>query len=939
MSKKYDVAMLGWWYGQNYGSMLTYFALNKAVSNMGYKVVMVHESLGYNGWRVHWPKDIDPMKFAARQGYNTTDQQHFSKNANLNELADTFMVGSDQLWNPNIGRVNDDLFLDFTNDDKKRIAYATSFGNANTSKFKPDFVAKHKQDLKRFDAISVRENYAVDVAKNIFDVDVEQVVDPVFLLDQSEYVKLADEATTRPQGDYLLSFILDPTEEKKKVITATAKKLGIGKVVVITDASPASLKIAREVFHEDLFEVISEVKPENYLYAYKNAKYVITDSFHGSCFSFIFRKPFSAFYNTKRGADRFVNLMNLFGLGDSRRIYDTNTQEDINNNNNVGFEIDFSKGVGQVAVEKEKSLNWLRSALEAPKRSEKILPIMKSTVSTPKATKEDEKDALIKKAMSNPDTVKARILVSLLREYGIRHVVLSPGGRDLTLVRIVENNKAAFESHYVTDERSAGYYALGLATKLGEPVAMICTSGTAASNYLPAVTEAFFQGVPLIAITADRYPMWAFQGEDQTIPQDNMFGKVVKKSVTTPVTTGERSHWETRRLVSEAILEATHNGMGPVHINMPFDKVENIAPPKEVYELPRIRKIRRVTRSDENREWQKYADQMKKSNRILILYGQNYRPTEKEQKNIDAFASKYNCVILADWLSNLNGENVLHSFNMLRKIDQKVFNDELLPDIVITVGGKNVMNHPINYKLRRAPQSLRHWRVAPDGKVADLYFHLSSVLECNQDWFFEYFAKEAGNQTNNHEYFDKWVQLDKKYPNPAHTVYNQKYVTQQLMEQMPEKSIYHLGVGHSFMMAHTETLSPEKQFEVYCNMGTNGIDGSTSSFMAQAELADENQLAFILVGDMSFFYDMNSVWNKALKGNIRILLVNNSGSGLLKHYRSPGITQQHSAVAEGWVKSLGFTYLSSTNKDEFDQNIERFTSTSVNEPIFFEVFI
>ncbi|MBL1230701.1 2-succinyl-5-enolpyruvyl-6-hydroxy-3-cyclohexene-1-carboxylic-acid synthase [Enterococcus sp. BWB1-3] len=943
MAKKYDVGILGWWYGQNYGSMLTYYSFNKAVTNMGYSVVMIHEALGYNGWRVKWGTDIEPMNFARRQGYNFTEQQHFSENKNLNELADTFMVGSDQLWNPHIGRVNDDLFLDFTDDDKKRIAYATSFGNANKDKFKPEFISKHKANLERFDAISVRENYAVDIAENVFGVYTDQVLDPVFLLDQSEFSQLAEGATTRPEGDYLLSFILDPTEEKKRVINASASKLGITKVVVITDASEQSLAIARKVFNEEMFEVISEVKPENYLYAYKNAKYVITDSFHGSCFSFIFRKPFSVFFNNKRGADRFKNLMDLFGLGDSRRIYETATDEEIQKNENVSYSIDYTKAVGQVAVEREKSLNWLKLALSEPKKKEKILPTSSTasipTTKAPAATKDVVQEDMVAKVLKNPDTVKARILVSLLHEYGIKHIVLSPGGRDLTLVRLVENNTKLFKSYHVTDERSAGYFALGLAVKLGEPVAMICTSGTAASNYLPAITEAFFQGVPLIAITADRYPMWAFQGEDQTIPQNDMYGKVVKKSVTTPVTEGPRSEWETRRLVSEAILEATHNGSGPVHINMPFDKVENIAPPKEVYVLPKVKMIRRVTRNDADTKWQEYVTHLKKSKRILILYGQNFKPTVKQQEKIDAFASKYNCVILADWLSNLWGENVVHSFNSLRAMQQLEFNKELLPDIVITVGGKSVMNHPINFKLRRAPQSMRHWRVAPDGNIADLYFHLTSVLECTQDWFFEYFSDHTGDISNNKEYLNKWKELDLKHPAPTHTVYNQKYITQQLMLSMPEHSIYHLGVGHTFMMAHTEALQPEKQFEVYCNMGTNGIDGSSSSFMGQAELASEDQLAFLVIGDMSFFYDMNSVWNKKLRGNLRIVLLNNSGSGLLKHYRSPGITQQHATIAEGWVKSLGFTYLSSKDKDGFDTNLKRFTSSDIDESMFFEVFI
>ena len=401
MSKKYDVGILGWWYGQNYGSMLTYYALNKVVRNLGYSPIMVHEALGYNGWRVKWSKDIEPMNFARRQGYEFTKQQHFSENSKLNELADTFMVGSDQLWNPNVGRVNDDLFLDFTNDNAKRIAYATSFGNADVKKFKPEFIGKHGQNLKRFDAVSVRENYGLDIAKNVFDVEeVEQVLDPVFLLNKDEYSRLAKGATTRPEGDYLVSFILDPTPEKKAVITNIAKKLEILKIVVLTDADKKSTEKAQDLFSESKFQVISDVKPENWLYAYKNSKYVITDSFHGSCFSFIFQKPFSVFFNVKRGADRFANLMKLFELSDERRIYENYSEEDVNRNEKISYEIDYLNGNNKVAAESKRSFEWLRKALYDPKKTEKILPAAKENLT--QVARDETNEKLLKELGFQP---------------------------------------------------------------------------------------------------------------------------------------------------------------------------------------------------------------------------------------------------------------------------------------------------------------------------------------------------------------------------------------------------------------------------------------------------------------------------------------------------------------------------------------------------------
>lgn len=371
---KYDVGVLGWWYGNNFGSMLTYFALQKTLKNLGLKPVMIHETLGYNAFRVRWGTDIPPMEFARRQKYAHTDQIHLKQIGSLNRYANTFLVGSDQVWNPLIGRVNDDLFLNFTTDDKKRIAYAASFGNANKDKFNPDFLGRNIPNLQRFDAISVREEYAVGLAKEVFGVAATHVVDPVFLLERSEYERLADEATMRTDGEFLFAFILDPTPAKKNAILATRAKLGLGKVVVITDAHPSAIEQAKSLFTEDTFTVVDEIKPENYLRAYQRATYVVTDSFHGSCFSYVFGKPFSVFYNTKRGADRFVALMKLLDIGESRRIQESDTPEKIRENPNVSLDISYQAANGHAADMRAKSLQWLSEALRARKNPGRLLP-------------------------------------------------------------------------------------------------------------------------------------------------------------------------------------------------------------------------------------------------------------------------------------------------------------------------------------------------------------------------------------------------------------------------------------------------------------------------------------------------------------------------------------------------------------------------------------
>ncbi|GAB6936581.1 polysaccharide pyruvyl transferase family protein [Isoptericola variabilis] len=383
-TKTYDVAILGWWYGKNYGSILTYYGLNRAVESLGRSVLMVHEPLGYNGYRVHWPTDIVSMDFARRVGYEHTEQEHFSALPRLNDVARTFVVGSDQLWNPLIGRVNDDLFLDFVGPENERVAYGTSFGNRGTDKFKVPFVAKHSGHLQQFKAISVREEYAIDTARDVFGVKASLVVDPVFLLPKEHYGDLADRATVSPEGDYLAVFFLDPSPEKKAVAQAIADKLGFDKIVVIPNPDEGREKATELFADEPRAEVLAEDAPENFLRAYRDAGYVVTDSFHGSAFSAIFEKPFSSIYNAKRGADRFKNLLASLGFGDQRRVLETDTTTTIAENPFVTREIDFTKAREYIESGRASSLEWLKAALDpATSGSAAIRPFQRFTLTNP----------------------------------------------------------------------------------------------------------------------------------------------------------------------------------------------------------------------------------------------------------------------------------------------------------------------------------------------------------------------------------------------------------------------------------------------------------------------------------------------------------------------------------------------------------------------------
>lgn len=915
MSEHFDVGIVGWWYNLNYGGTLTYYALNRALEKMGYSVAMIEKSCPEN----YIPdQDTVPRHFADKH-YKISPRYTYTDMHKLNELCDAFIAGSDQLWNPYLMTWSGpEYFLSFADASKKKIAYSTSFGNIDHCS--PDFINKYKPLLDRFDAISLREDYAVDICKSDFGISAVQVCDPVFLCDKEDYEQLTGNYEDKYTGKYVLNFLLDPDQEKVDICRSVRKKLGVDKFVNFTDLQDVQAHI--EGFCGEYVNANAEI--EEFITAYKNAEFIVTDSFHGTCFAILFNKPFISLANKRRGAKRFISLMNWIGLSK----YLVNDYSEVYENESLFDPIDYDAVKETIRKTRRTSINWLKFNIDD--RSGCRI-VSRDFISNRPKTK-------VELLNENPDFIKIRILATLLRDYGIKHIVLSPGGRDVPLVRMFEYNQDSFILHSVTDERSAAYYGLGLAAQLGAPVVCVCTSGTAASNYLPAVTEAYYTGIPLIMITADRRSVYHEQGEDQTIPQSHIYDGVIKKSVTLPEGTGFQPEYQTRRDVSDCILEATHNGNGPVHINIAIENITIGADlPRANWELlPFIKPhIMRVGPSDGEKKMLRWVDSLKKSPRILVVYGQNPRPNDEQLKNIEKFAERYNCVIVTDFISNLDCEYSLKPYNMLQKISQKEFNEHLSPDILISVGGKRLMNDPLTFKIRGGYGAIRHWSVIPDGKVKDFYFRLTSIIETNQDYFFKWFADHAEECRNDNQYYNVWKEYTEKYSAPEITKFNAHYVQSKFIPTVPAGSMLHLGVGQSFFDSRRYTMN--KNVEVFCNMGTNGIDGCTSTFLGQCAVAGE-KLCFLIVGDLSFFYDMNSIWNKPLTSNIRILMVNNNGTGLLSGHRLKNISSVHNTQAKGWVESTGFEYMSACSKEEYEEKLGYFLSDKPQRALFFEVF-
>ncbi len=525
-----------------------------------------------------------------------------------------------------------------------------------------------------------------------------------------------------------------------------------------------------------------------------------------------------------------------------------------------------------------------------------------------------------------------QIIIALLKKYNIKHCVLSAGSRNVPFVHSIEED-SYFKCYSVVDERSAGYFALGLAQELNEPVVISCTSSTATCNYWPPVAEAFYQGVPIIVLTSDRNPAMLGQWEDQMIDQVGMYDRHVKKSVNLPIIHDRDDEIYCQRLVNEALLELDHHGKGPVHINVPMKSYNNSF---NIKQLPEVTKIERIY--DDNQAWNNKIIQLKNAKRILVTCGQISNPSNELKKELEIFFKKYNSAISIEYMSNIQFENTL---NLNVCMDARFVTDkkvkELLPDIIISFGG-NIFSG-IKEQFRKFCGTFEHWLIQEDGKVIDLYKSITTIFECKPECFFSK-CNEEEKIENDRMYFNQL----KKYVNSVvipEFPYSHIYAIKNVVENIPENSILHLSINNSIRI--TNFFKLKDNIKVYANIGTHGIDGCLSSFLGQASAS--NKESFLIIGDLAFFYDMNALRIKKMNKRLHILLINNHGGSefyfnkMWKNQASDlHTTARHSTKAEGWAKENNYKYISAIDKKSFDQNLNIFMKLNSDEPILFEVF-
>ena len=522
-----------------------------------------------------------------------------------------------------------------------------------------------------------------------------------------------------------------------------------------------------------------------------------------------------------------------------------------------------------------------------------------------------------------------QILISLMKQHGIKKVVASPGSTNVCFVGSIQQDPY-FEIYSCVDERSAAYMAVGLAAECKEPVALSCTGATASRNYFSALTEAYYRKLPILAITAtqdeNKIGNLVPQVLDRTLqPKD-----IVKWSEHLENIKDDDDAWDVTLKANRAILELNHHGMGPVHINLSTKYSKDFT----VKTLPTAKAIHRYDALSKN------LPEIK-TQKVAVYCGTHLKWTKEEIEAVDAFCEAYNAVVFCDPASNYTGK---YKVNFSLVSSQKYNSENRNPDLLIHIGNMSDMSGI-------GGQPKETWRVSEDGKLADRYRVLTNVFEMPEQTFFSLYAKRHTPQPTTY-YESAHKEQEKVAAEIPELPFSHIWVASQIAPRLPKESVLHLGILAP--LRSWSYFDIDNSIEVECNQGGFGIDGNMSTLIG-ASLAQPDKIHFGVVGDLSFFYDMNSLGNRHVGKNVRILLIHNSLGAefiLFKQLNCIYVRDvQKYIAAEGhfghkspnlvrdYATDLGYEYMAAWSKEEFAQCYERFiTPEHTDKPMVFEVF-
>ena len=527
-----------------------------------------------------------------------------------------------------------------------------------------------------------------------------------------------------------------------------------------------------------------------------------------------------------------------------------------------------------------------------------------------------------------------QIVISLLKQHGIKRVIASPGTTNITLVASMQQDPW-FEMYSSVDERSAAYMACGMAAETGEPVVLSCTGATASRNYVPGLTEAYYRKLPVLAITSTQSQDRVGHMIPQVIDRSAQLADMVVLSEHIASCNSGDDEWNAMIKANRAILALKHHGGGPVHIDLATAYVQDFS----CQELPVARKISRY-----NAEQQLPA---LPEGRIAIWVG-NHTPMGKELTDaIDLFCTQHGAVVFCDHSSNYHGQYkaAINITAGQMGYYPALFNTTLLIHI-----GEVTADYNLYGKVGAAQKV---WRVSEDGELRDTFRKLTDVFEMSELFFFNHYAKQGKKVENPKQFLEECLQSEDHVTSLVPELpFSHIWIAQQTAKLLPKNSNAHFGILNS--LRSWDFWQLDESINGFTNSGGFGIDGDMSSCIGSS-LVSPNKLHFMFIGDLAFFYDLNSLGNRHVGKNIRILLVNNGRGTEFRNFCHPGSAfgdkadnyisaaghygAQSPQLIRHYAEDLGFEYMTASSKEEFQKIVTRFVEPRITDkPMLLEVF-
>ncbi len=543
-----------------------------------------------------------------------------------------------------------------------------------------------------------------------------------------------------------------------------------------------------------------------------------------------------------------------------------------------------------------------------------------------------------------PKIELAQSLIEICKATNVRHIVISPGSRNAPLT-IGFTNNSFFKCYSIADERCAAFFALGIAQQLQEPVAVVCTSGSALLNYYPAFSEAFYSQIPFIVLSADRPQDKIDIGDGQTIRQQNVFANHSLHNANLTENASEENDIKIQTAIHISITKK-----GPVHINIPFEEplyqtIESLTI------APKYIEFASDDQPLENLDI--YVNQWNSAKKILFLIGGDV-PNSIEQYILNQLGENNAVVVMTEVTSNVHHPNFITNIDtIITPFTERDFKN-FQPDILITLGGM-IVSKRIKAFLRKYKPN-EHWHI-DHLRAYNTFDCLTKHFNVTPNVFFNAFLPKI--KIVESDYLQSTLTIrkcrGKKSDEYLSSIrFSDLKTFETILPMLPQNS--QLQISNSSPIRYAQLFEINPTIEVFCNRGTSGIDGSTSTAIGAAMTSKKENI--FITGDISFFYDSNALWNNYIPNNFKIIIINNSGGGIFRilpgHQENKTFNTffetSHHLTAEHLAKMYSFDYKTANDESSLINGmallktalkptiLEVFTPSKCNDSVLLNYF-